>query len=612
MALLVKKASPHTLHIPVMGTGFTIDTALKVARYGISSAMSVDDNLMEKMREHYCPIYGEAYHPIPKNTPDSRARRITEYLDFVDRTVRRQIEDIQVEPFEPGTEITKYFELLDDASPLKAEYRAMLASPDPADRDAQQTRLRGRVVPGSIDINILTKLDSDNYADGQKLPREDSDALSAVRGFANSRVRSAVVFSAGVNLHLFSYVAEFDDFFADEAGRTKKRIVLKVSDFRSALTQGKMFAKKGIWVSEYRVESGLNCGGHAFATAGHLMGPVLEEFKQKEAAFAAELFEIYRSAFFEKKGITAEAPPPFRVTAQGGIGTAAENRFLMRTYELDGTGWGTPFLLVPEATSVDPDSLSKLLRATESDVYLSNASPMGVPIYWLRNSRSEEARLARVDAGRPGSPCLNGYMTFNTEFSEIPICTASSTYQRLKIEQLNALSLPKDEHERRYRAIVEKSCVCHDLGDGVLAKYGMSYAKFEPTPAVCPGPNLVYFKKLSTLSEMVGHVYGRQSVLDPRQARPHVFINELKLYIRYLGAQITKALPEISKQQERYFAEFRDNLLTGIEYYRGLAVQLAEDSECARSRFWSDLEALRKELDLLVESRRAAFPVPVL
>jgi hypothetical protein len=44
----------HTFHIPVMGIGFTIDTPVKVAHYGISSVMSlVDDILAEKMREFY-------------------------------------------------------------------------------------------------------------------------------------------------------------------------------------------------------------------------------------------------------------------------------------------------------------------------------------------------------------------------------------------------------------------------------------------------------------------------------------------------------------------------------------------------------------------------------
>ena len=48
------------------------------------------------------------------------------------------------------------------------------------------------------------------------------------------------------------------------------------------MIQGNFLAKKGLWVSEYRIESGLNCGGHAFATDGFLLGPILEEFHQKK------------------------------------------------------------------------------------------------------------------------------------------------------------------------------------------------------------------------------------------------------------------------------------------------------------------------------------------
>ena len=34
-------SSVHNFYIPVMGTGFTIDTPLKVAKYGISSVVSL-------------------------------------------------------------------------------------------------------------------------------------------------------------------------------------------------------------------------------------------------------------------------------------------------------------------------------------------------------------------------------------------------------------------------------------------------------------------------------------------------------------------------------------------------------------------------------------------
>ena len=92
-------------------------------------------------------------------------------------------------------------------------------------------------------------------------------------------MNSSVVLSAGINPKLYSYFENFKDFFPDNNNFLKKKIILKISDYRSAIVQGKIFAKKGLWVSEYRLESGLNCGGHAFATDGFLMGPILEELK---------------------------------------------------------------------------------------------------------------------------------------------------------------------------------------------------------------------------------------------------------------------------------------------------------------------------------------------
>ena len=44
----------HTFHIPVMGLSYTIDSPIKVARFGISSVVSIiEDSLIERMREYY-------------------------------------------------------------------------------------------------------------------------------------------------------------------------------------------------------------------------------------------------------------------------------------------------------------------------------------------------------------------------------------------------------------------------------------------------------------------------------------------------------------------------------------------------------------------------------
>ncbi len=57
-----------------MGTGFMIDAPLRVARFGITSTISlVDDVLIEKIRKLHCVKAGEPYEGIPSRTEDARA-----------------------------------------------------------------------------------------------------------------------------------------------------------------------------------------------------------------------------------------------------------------------------------------------------------------------------------------------------------------------------------------------------------------------------------------------------------------------------------------------------------------------------------------------------------
>src|SRR6185503_18653880 len=153
-----------SFHIPVMGTGFSIDTPIKVARYGIHSVISlVDDTLIEQMRKFYSEKEGEPYTPITKYDEDFRARRITAYLDLVNRIVERQFFQVKNAAFEPGSESTKYFEMLDDASDLKKKYLKMLAMPAGEAQTRMQDELRAAMRPGDINVNIMTKLDRDNF-----------------------------------------------------------------------------------------------------------------------------------------------------------------------------------------------------------------------------------------------------------------------------------------------------------------------------------------------------------------------------------------------------------------------------------------------------------------
>ena len=599
----------HSFHIPVMGTGFSIDTPVKVAQYGISSVISlVDDTLIEQMRKIYCKKMGVEYIPITKDDHDYRAKRITEYLNLVDRIVKRQFEELKTSAFEIGSEITKYFELIPDHSPLKALYNKMLKTTDPNEKLELETELRSSIKPGDINVNIMTKLDRTNYAkDGSELPEEFSDALSALRGFAKSTLTSAVVFSAGLNRRLYSYVEEFKDFYADASGLIKKKIILKVSDFRSSIIQGKFFAKKGLWISEYHIESGLNCGGHAFATDGFLMGPILEEFKAKKQELINYLHTIYNQALALKHKIAFNKSPEIKIRAQGGIGSSNERKFLHEYYKVDGTGWCTPFLLVPEATNVDDETLEKLSDATEDDLYLSDVSPLGVPFNNIKDSLSDTKKNERVAKGHPGNACPKGHLVSNSEFTEKPICIASRTYQKLKIDQLKKLNLNPSAFKKKFNEIVVKSCICHDLGASAVIKNNISEEKDKHFPAVCPGPNLAYFSKIATLKEMVGHIYGRINLLNSI-SRPHMFITELKYYLDYFKKEAQRCFLNPTEKQIQHLAEFKKNLFNGIEYYKDVIPKMIHETKEYRQRMAKELVNFREKLAEIIRTHQHIFP----
>lgn len=600
-------AKIHTFHIPVMGTGFSIDTPVKVAQYGISSVISlVDDKLIEEMRQYYCKLLDEEYVPITKFDDDYRARRITAYLNLVDKIVKRKFEAVKSSCFEIGSEITKYFEMLSDKSPLKPLYNKMLDATDPVKKAELQEQLRDQMKPGSIDVNIMTKLDKANYDVKRKeLPAEFSDALAALRGYAKSTLESAIVLSAGINRRLYSYFEKFEDFYADATGFIKKKIIIKVSDYRSSIIQGKFFAKKGLWVSEYRVESGLNCGGHAFASDGFLLGPILEEFKNKKNELIASLHKAYNSALQSQGKEPFELPHTVGITAQGGIGTAKENDFLMDHYEIDGTGWATPFLLVPEATNVDKETLKKLCDAEEKDLYLSGISPLGVPFNNLKDNNSDVEKMRRVEKGRPGSACPKGHLVSNTEFTEKPICTASRQYQKLKIEQLEGMNLSPAAFKAKFDAVVKKGCICNDLAESPRINHDIEMKGFGKFTAICPGPNMAYYSKVSTLKEMVGHIYGRNNVLNGLY-RPNMFIKELKMYVDYLKDEIKKSV-EPTEKQIAYLNEFKDNLIDGIQYYQGLFPKMLDQSEEYRVNLMKELKFFKEKMQKLIDENMNIF-----
>ncbi|HRQ51136.1 MAG TPA: hypothetical protein PLR74_11405, partial [Agriterribacter sp.] len=340
---------------------------------------------------------------------------------------------------------------------------------------------------------------------------------------------------------------------------------------RSALIQGKYLAKKGIWVSEFRIESGLNCGGHAFATDGYLLGPILEEFKVKKEELIATLFELYNAAIQLKGRKGFARPHPISISVQGGIGTAEEDAMLHDYYSIASTGWGTPFLLVPEATTVDETTLALLCKAKKEDVELSDHSPLGVPFHYLKATSGALERQERIQKGNPGSPCTEKHLVSDTEFTKEPICTASAKYQKLKIAQLQSLQLPEEDYREQVKKVLDKECLCIGLSNAAPLQYKAPFLKHLTAVTVCPGPNIAYFSDVVSLQTMTAHIYGKTNILkDP--GRPHMFIAELNLYIHYLQMRMEADADHMQNPKLRkYYHAFSQNLLKGISYYHSLA-----------------------------------------
>ncbi|WP_198673850.1 hypothetical protein [Chitinophaga alhagiae] len=580
-----------------MGLAYTIDSPVKVARFGISSVISIiEDRLIEMMRRHYYPTINQEYKPIDTHEPDYRARRITDYLNLVNTIVQAQIEKLKHAAFEANSEIVKYFEMLPDNSSLKQLYRQMTGTKDQLQKEQLQTYLRTQIRPGSIDVNIMTKVDRDNYGKNGNLLSEGSDAVAALRGYAKSDLaNSSVIFSAGMNPRLYNYLGNCEEFHVNSDGDFTKKVIVKVSDYRSALIQGKYLAKKGIWVSEFRIESGLNCGGHAFATDGLLLGPILEEFKAKKQELIDTLLEIFNAAMLEKKSTKFIYPPRLTISVQGGIGTFEEDDFLHRHYNIESTGWGTPFLLVPEATTVDANTLELLSAAKEKDIMLSHYSPLGTRFHYLKGTSSYHEKQSRIDNGKPGSPCTEKHLAFNTEFTTEPICTASSRYQKLKIAQLQSLNLPEKTYKTQLKEVLDKECLCIGLSNSAAINYDMTLVKNLEAVTICPGPNIVNFSKIVSLQTMADHIYGRTNILSNKD-RPHMFIAELNLYIDYLKEVLAGDLEaeRLDKNKKNYIS-FCQNLRNGISYYSSLSCV----SGSSRDSFIKGLNSASAALDCL-------------
>jgi hypothetical protein len=251
---------------------------------------------------------------------------------------------------------------------------------------------------------------------------------------------------------------------------------------------------------------------------------------------------------------------------------------------------------------VDEDTLQRILASKKSDYFLSHASPLGVPFNNLRTSSGEDQRKSRIENNRPGSPCYKKFLSFSTEFTEKPICTASRQYQNLKTKLFQTGTISQAD----LADTLAKDCLCEGLSAPAILANGGEPKRNLNAVTICPGPNLAYFKGVFSLKEMVDHIYGKIR-LQLDYERPHVFVKELQLYVDYLKNEWEKLGPEVNAKQANYLEKFKANLQKGTEYYQSLIDQIQLDTEDVIQKMKDQLyEALTQLEELkpsMVESK---------
>ena len=108
--------------------------------------------------------------------------------------------------------------------------------------------------------------------------------------------------------------------------------------------------------------------------------------------------------------------------------------------------------------------------------------------------------------------------------------------------------------------------LCMGLAATAVINYAVDTRESKGV-SICPGPNMAYFSKELSLSQMTHHIYnGVQEVV--RSDRPNMFVNELGMYLKYLADKIDGHKNNWDKASAKKLNAFVNNMNEGIDYYR--------------------------------------------
>jgi hypothetical protein len=151
--------------------------------------------------------------------------------------------------------------------------------------------------------------------------------------------------------------------------------------------------------------------------------------------------------------------------------------------------------------------------------------------------------------------------------------------------------------------------LCMGLAATAVISYGMETRESKGV-SICPGPNMAYFDKKLTLSDMTNHIYnGIDGVV--RADRPNMFVNELGMYLKYLTEKVEEHKNDWGRRSAKYLNGFTDNMNEGITYYNEMFASVEDTFSSVKESTINSLkeamhsmQEMRDEISLLIEKKQ--------
>ena len=178
-----------------------------------------------------------------------------------------------------------------------------------------------------------------------------------------------------------------------------------------------------------------------------------------------------------------------------------------------------------------------------------------------------------------------------------------------EIDVLNDQLKNKIEEKGISDQITDKTCLCMGLAATAVINYGIETRESKGV-SICPGPNMAYFNQELSLQDMSHHIYnGDEGIV--RTDRPHMFVNELGMYLKYLSEKIEEHKEDWGRKSGRYLNGFTANMNEGISYYQKMFSSIGDTFNSVKESAINSLndaavsmQKMGEEIATLIEEKK--------